>query len=103
MTDAPWHQRTDEEIQSFCQVNYCVTFPIMQKTEVNGDDASPLYKWLKDEKPGLMGLKRIKWNFEKFLIGADGQVKNRWASTTKPEQLEQPILDELKKVQADKE
>ena len=86
---------TDDEIQTFCQVNYGVSFPIMQKVEVNGDGASPLFKWLKDEKPGLMGLKRIKWNFEKFLIGRDGKVKGRWASTTKPESLEKAVEAEL--------
>jgi glutathione peroxidase-family protein len=69
----------------------------MKKIDVNGDKASPLYKWLKDEKPGLMGLKMVKWNFEKFLIGRDGKVKGRWASTTKPEALEQPILEEINK------
>merc|ERR1712000_730633 len=61
------------------------------------DGADPLYQWLKDEQPGFMGLKRIKWNFEKFLIGRDGQVKGRWASLTKPDALERPILDELSK------
>ncbi|KEZ39906.1 Phospholipid-hydroperoxide glutathione peroxidase [Scedosporium apiospermum] len=86
---------TDDEIQSFCQVNYGVTFPIMKKIDVNGDHADPLYKWLTNEKPGLMGIKRVKWNFEKFLIGRDGTIKGRWASTTKPESLEQPILDAL--------
>ncbi|EFQ27967.1 glutathione peroxidase [Colletotrichum graminicola M1.001] len=86
---------SDDDIQNFCQVNYGVSFPIMQKTDVNGDDANPLFQWLKDEKPGIMGLKRIKWNFEKFLIGRDGKVKGRWASTTKPESLEKPILEEL--------
>jgi peroxiredoxin len=69
----------------------------MKKIDVNGDKASPLYKWLKDEKPGLMGLKMVKWNFEKFLIGRDGKVKGRWASTTKPEALEKHIVDELEK------
>ncbi len=64
---------------------------------MNGDGAAPVYQWLKDEKPGLMGLKRIKWNFEKFLIGRDGKVKGRWASITTPEQLEKPILEELGK------
>lgn len=88
---------TDDEIQNFCQINYGVSFPIMQKIEVNGDGAAPLYKWLKTEKPGLMGLKMIKWNFEKFLIGRDGEVKGRWASTTKPQSLEQDILAELEK------
>lgn len=86
---------TDEDIQSFCQINYGVTFPIMKKIEVNGDNADPLYKWLTTEKPGLLGLKRIKWNFEKFLVGRDGKIKGRWASTTKPESLKQPILDAL--------
>ncbi|KAK7403333.1 Glutathione peroxidase 2 [Neonectria punicea] len=86
-----------DEIQNFCLVNYGVSFPIMQKIEVNGDKASPLYEWLKNEQPGLMGLKRIKWNFEKFLIGRDGKVKGRWASTTKPEALEKPILEELER------
>ncbi|KAI5461462.1 glutathione peroxidase [Mariannaea sp. PMI_226] len=88
---------TQDEIENFCLVNYGVSFPIMQKTEVNGDNTNPLYDWLKNEKPGLMGLKRIKWNFEKFLIGRDGKVKGRWASTTKPESLEEPILAELNK------
>ncbi|KAH6626310.1 thioredoxin-like protein [Chaetomium sp. MPI-SDFR-AT-0129] len=88
---------SNEEIQGFCQLNYGVTFPILAKIDVNGGNASPLYEWLKSEKPGLLGLKRIKWNFEKFLIGKDGQVKERWASTTKPESLEQTILQELAK------
>ncbi|ETS80233.1 Glutathione peroxidase 2 [Pestalotiopsis fici W106-1] len=91
---------TDDDIQSFCQVNYGVSFPILGKTDVNGDNAAPLYKWLKTEKPGLMGIKSVKWNFEKFLIGKDGKVKNRWASTTKPESLEASILEEISKESA---
>lgn len=86
---------SDDDIQNFCQINYGVSFPIMKKIDVNGDGAAPLYQWLKEEKPGLMGFRRIKWNFEKFLIGRDGAVKGRWASTTKPESLEAPILAEL--------
>lgn len=86
---------SNDEIQSFCQVNYGVSFPVLGKIDVNGDKADPLYEWLKNEQPGLMGLKRIKWNFEKFLIGRDGKVKGRWASTTKPESLEKPILEQL--------
>lgn len=89
---------SDDTIQEFCQVNYGVSFPILGKTDVNGDQAEPVFEWMKKEIPGLLGLKRIKWNFEKFLIGADGQVKQRWASTTKPESLEASVLDELKKV-----
>jgi len=87
---------SDDDIQSFCLVNYGVSFPIMGKTEVNGDKANPMYEWMKAEKPGLMGMKRVKWNFEKFLIGKDGKVKGRWASITKPEALEAPIMEELK-------
>lgn len=67
----------------------------MQKVEVNGDNAAPLFKWLKDQKSGILGIKAVKWNFEKWLIGRDGKVKNRWASTTKPEALEKPILEAL--------
>ncbi|OTB11456.1 hypothetical protein K445DRAFT_322041 [Daldinia sp. EC12] len=88
---------TNDDIQSFCQVNYGVTFPILGKTDVNGDKAEPVFEWMKAEKPGLLGMKRVKWNFEKFLIGRDGKVKERWASTTKPESLEGPILAELEK------
>ncbi|KAL1593129.1 Glutathione peroxidase 2 [Paraconiothyrium brasiliense] len=82
---------SNDEIQSFCQVNYGVTFPVLGKIDVNGDKADPVFEWLKTEKPGLMGLKRIKWNFEKFLVGRDGKVINRWASTTKPESLKSDI------------
>ena len=69
----------------------------MGKTEVNGAGANPLFEWLKSEKPGLLGIKMVKWNFEKWLIGRDGKVKGRWASTTKPEALEKPIVAELEK------
>ncbi|CAK7264748.1 Glutathione peroxidase 2 [Sporothrix epigloea] len=87
----------NDDIQSFCQLNYGVSFPIFSKIDVNGDSAAPLYTWLKDQKSGLLGLKRIKWNFEKFLIGRDGLVVDRWASTAKPEALEKPILEALAK------
>ncbi|KAI9733497.1 MAG: peroxiredoxin hyr1 [Claussenomyces sp. TS43310] len=88
---------SDEQISEFCLVNYGVSFKIMGKTNVNGDKADPLYEWLKNEKSGLLGLKRIKWNFEKFLIGKDGKVVDRWGSITSPSSLEAPILAELKK------
>lgn len=88
---------SDEQIQEFCQVNYGVTFPVLGKTEVNGNNAEPVWEWMKNEKPGLMGLKRVKWNFEKFLIGRDGKVVNRWASTTSPEKIEADIIRELEK------
>lgn len=88
---------SNDTIQEFCQVNYGVSFPILGKTNVNGDNAEPVYEWMKKEMPGLLGMKRIKWNFEKFLIGRDGKVKQRWASTTKPESLESAIGAELNK------
>jgi len=70
---------------------------MLGKIDVNGSNADPLFEWMKKEKPGIMGFKMIKWNFEKFLIGKDGKVKGRWASTTKPESLESAILEELEK------
>lgn len=82
---------TNDEIQEFCLVNYGVSFPILGKVDVNGDNAEPVFEWLKKEKPGVMGLKRVKWNFEKFLIGRDGKVIKRWASLTKPEDLKADI------------
>ncbi|KAF2220899.1 thioredoxin-like protein [Elsinoe ampelina] len=88
---------SDDQIQSFCQLNYGVTFPVLGKTDVNGDKAEPVWEWMKSEKPGIMGLKRVKWNFEKFLIGKDGKVKGRWASTTDPATLKGAIEAELKK------
>jgi len=90
---------TNDEIQDFCRVNYGVTFPVLGKVDVNGSKADPLWEYMKSEKPGLMGLKMIKWNFEKFLVGADGKVKQRWASTTKPENLKDAIEAELAKIQ----
>lgn len=87
----------NDTIQEFCQINYGVTFPVLGKTDVNGDKAEPVYEWMKSEKPGLMGLKRIKWNFEKFLIGKDGKVIQRYSSMSKPESLEKDILKEIEK------
>ena len=88
---------SNDEIQSFCQVNYGVSFPVLGKTDVNGTNVEPVWEWMKMSKPGLMGLQRIKWNFEKFLVGRDGKVKGRWASTTKPESLKAAIEEELNK------
>jgi len=81
----------DEEIATFCVVNHGVTFPLMKKSDVNGDDTNEVYKWLKAEKSGLLGLARIKWNFEKFLINKEGVVVNRWASTTTPEAIDAEV------------
>ncbi|MEO9322388.1 glutathione peroxidase [Nocardioides sp. C4-1] len=80
----------EAEIGAFCQKNYGVTFPMMSKIEVNGDNAHPLYQWLRSEKKGLLGGK-IKWNFTKYLLGRDGQVIDRYGSTTKPEKLSKDI------------
>jgi len=79
------------EIGAFCEKNYGVTFPMFAKIEVNGANAHPLYKYLKDAKPGLLGTEAIKWNFTKFLIGKDGEPVARYAPNTKPEELEAPI------------
>ena len=81
----------EAEIGAFCQKNYGVTFPMFAKIEVNGEQAHPLYKYLKDAQPGLLGTEAIKWNFTKFLIGRDGEPVARYAPQTKPEELEAPI------------
>jgi glutathione peroxidase len=82
---------SEAEIGAFCLKNYGVTFPMFSKIEVNGANAHPLYKYLKDAKPGLLGTEAIKWNFTKFLIGKDGEPVARYAPNTKPEELEAPI------------
>lgn len=82
---------SDQEIAGFCQKNYGVSFPMFSKIEVNGESAAPLYNDLKDNAPGILGTKSIKWNFTKFLIGKDGQVIDRYAPTTKPGALEKDI------------
>lgn len=84
------------DIEQFCQVNYGVTFPIMSKIDVNGDKADPVYQYLKSQKSGLLGLTRIKWNFEKFLIDKEGNVVNRYGSTKKPEDIKSDIEKLLK-------
>lgn len=84
----------EKEIADFCSLTYDVTFPMFAKVEVNGSEAHPLYKWLKDEQGGLLG-GAIKWNFTKFLIGRDGTVIDRFAPTTTPESLESKVVDAL--------
>jgi glutathione peroxidase len=81
---------SESEIAEFCQVNYGVTFPMFAKVDVNGDDAHPLFTWLKSEKRGLLGGK-IKWNFTKFLVGRDGQVIGRYAPATEPKAIADDI------------
>ena len=78
---------TNAEIGAFCQRNYGVSFTMMEKVEVNGNDAHPLFKWLKAEAPGVLGSEGIKWNFTKFLVGKDGHVLKRYASMDAPQKL----------------
>jgi len=85
-----------EEIKNFCSLTYDVTFPVLAKVDVNGSTADPFWKWLKHEKPGLLGLEGIKWNFTKFLIDKDGKVVSRHAPTEKPESLKSEIEGLLK-------
>lgn len=77
----------EEEIKNFCSINFDVSFPMFTKIDVNGEQAHPLWKWLKQEKSGLLGIGAIKWNFSKFLVGRDGKVLKRYAPTDKPESL----------------
>ena len=79
------------EIAEFCQLNYGVSFPMMEKVDVNGSGAHPLFQWLSAEAPGLLGSKAIKWNFTKFLIGKDGSVLKRYAPTDTPAGMAQDI------------
>jgi glutathione peroxidase len=82
---------SNDEIASFCQLNYGVSFPMMSKVKVNGGNAHPLWKWLTREAPGLLGSQAVKWNFTKFLVGRDGKVLKRYAPTDKPESIRQDI------------
>ncbi|HMW55114.1 MAG TPA: glutathione peroxidase [Accumulibacter sp.] len=76
-----------EEIASFCQKNYGVSFPMFAKIDVNGNDAHPLYQYLKKAAPGLLGSEGIKWNFTKFLVDRQGAVIGRYAPATAPESI----------------
>ncbi len=80
-----------DEIESFCKINFGLSFPLMGKVEVNGPGADPLFDWLKAQQAGLLGSKRIKWNFTKFLVDRDGKVVARYGSMIKPDQLEGDI------------
>jgi glutathione peroxidase len=82
---------SNEQIASFCQLNFGVSFPMMRKVEVNGAQAHPLYQWLVKEAPGLLGSKTIKWNFTKFLVGRDGKAIKRYAPTDTPQSLAKDI------------
>src|SRR5277367_3480722 len=87
---------TETEIKSFCDLNYGVKFPLFAKVDVNGEKAHPLYRYLTHDKPGILGTEAIKWNFTKFLIDKKGEPVKRYASATKPEELEQDVEQVLK-------
>ena len=80
-----------DQIEEFCRVNFGLSFPLMAKVEVNGPGETPLYHWLKNEAPGLMGTRSIKWNFTKFLIDRQGKVVRRYAPADKPESIVKDI------------
>ena len=86
---------SNDEIASFCETNYGVSFPMMGKVEVNGENAHPLWKWLTAEAPGILGTKGIKWNFTKFLVGRDGKVVKRYAPNDTPESIRADIEAQL--------
>ena len=86
---------SNDEIATFCQRNFGVSFTMMAKIDVNGADAHPLYRWLTAEAPGILGSKAIKWNFTKFLVGRDGRVIKRYAPQDAPEKLAQDIEQAL--------
>ena len=86
---------TDTEIEQFCQINFGVTFPLMKKIEVNGENEHPLYTFLKAQAGGCFG-RKIKWNFTKFLVSLDGSVIKRYAPATKPMKIEKDIVEMLK-------
>ena len=83
---------TNEEIQFFCTEKYDVSFNVFNKIDVNGQDADPFYEFLKNERPGIMGTKNIKWNFSKFLVNKNGEVVKRYGPTKKPEAIESDIV-----------
>ena len=81
----------EAEIKNFCALNYEVSFPLFAKVDVNGEDAHPLYKWMKKEKSGLLGSEAVKWNFTKFLIDRHGAVLKRYAPTDTPAKIEKDL------------
>lgn len=87
---------SETEIQSFCRVNFGVTFPMFSKINVNGEETHPLYHYLKSEQPGILGTEAIKWNFTKFLVDKEGNVIERFGSSTRPSELEDKVEQLLK-------
>lgn len=86
---------SNEEIQSFCQMNYGVSFPVLDKVDVNGENTAPVYEFLKSEAPGIFGTEVIKWNFTKFLINKDGAVIERYAPNTEPKDIAADVKKSL--------
>ncbi len=86
---------SDSDIASFCSTNFDVSFPLFKKIDVNGDNAHPVYRFLKASAPGILGTEAIKWNFTKFLVGRDGKVIARYATATKPEEIDADIAKAL--------
>ncbi|OUR98481.1 glutathione peroxidase [Halobacteriovorax marinus] len=78
---------TSEDIASFCDLQFNITFPLFDKIDVNGENSHPLYEYLKKEAPGLLGSKKIKWNFTKFLVSKDGEAIKRYSPQSKPDSL----------------
>ena len=89
---------TEQEILQFCTLNFGVKFPLFQKIDVNGKDAHPLFQFLKKEEKGILGTEMIKWNFTKFLVDRDGNVRDRFAPNTTPESLV-PEIEKLLLIQ----
>jgi glutathione peroxidase len=85
---------SESEIRSFCELKYGVSFPLFAKVDVNGDEAAPLFRYLKKAKPGLLGTEAIKWNFTKFLVDRQGNVVERYAPNVEPES----IIDDIEKL-----
>ena len=81
----------NEEIQQFCDLTFNIKFPLFDKIDVNGENAHPLFTFLKEQAPGILGSKSVKWNFTKFLVNKEGQVIKRFAPTTKPESIKADI------------
>jgi len=81
----------EEDIATFCDLNYQISFPLFAKIEVNGPNTHPLYKYLKEQKTGILGISAIKWNFTKFLVNKNGEVIKRYAPSDKPEDIDADI------------
>lgn len=86
---------SEKDIQQFCSLTYDVSFPMMSKIDVNGENTAPIYRFLKSSATGLMGTEAIKWNFTKFLIGKNGQVIDRFAPQTEPKEMTKEIQQAL--------